>query len=183
MAYDTALNNSWNGLAEVSDAGKHAIEFLADAYDINLEKRTVLSKSRNAPAKDYITILLLHYLIGISKKKCAPSGEWVSFKEMESGRFYYSAFYEGAIKPIVKKYGEDPGKLSEAMKKFGGRDIETGDAGIEISVFPDVPVRIVIWKGDEEFEAEATMLFDKSISSIFSTEDIAVLARVLAHSI
>jgi len=183
MAYDTALNNSWNKLAEVSNADNHTVAFLADTYDVSTGKRAVLSRSKNASPKDFVTILLLHYLIGSSKNKYAPSGEWVSFKEMESGQFYYPAFYEGAIKPIIKKYGQDPGKLSEALKKFKGKDIGTGDAGIEISVFPDVPVRIVLWKGDEEFEAEATMLFDKNISSIFSTEDIAVLARVIAYSI
>lgn len=183
MPYDTALSNSWKELTEATTADKHTVEFLADTYDINVGKRTVLSRSRNAPAKDFITILLLHYLTGTSKNKCAPSGEWVSFKEMESGQFYYPAFYEGAIKPIIKKYGQDPGKLSEAIKKFRGKDVGTGDAGIEINAFPDVPVRIVLWKGDEEFEAEATMLFDKSIVRIFSTEDVAVLARVIAYSI
>ena len=125
----------------------------------------------------------MHYLIGSLKQDFAPSGEWVSFKEIEAGQFYYPAFYEGAIKPIVKKYGTNLQGLASAADRFGGKIINMGDVGIEITAFQDILIRLVLWKGDEEFAPEATMLFDKNITNIFSTEDIAVLARAIAYKL
>jgi len=47
---------------------------------------------------------------------------------------------------------------------------------VEVEAFLGVPILVKLWKGDEEFAPEANMLFDRSISRIFCTEDVAVLA-------
>jgi hypothetical protein len=36
-------------------------------------------------------------------------------------------------------------------------------------------VRLVFWKEDEELPAEASLLFDRGLTEIYSTEDVAVL--------
>ncbi len=58
---------------------------------------------------------------------------------------------------------------------FGADNIEMGDAGIEMDVFENVPVRVVVWSGDGEFLPEATILFDRSITEIFPTEDVTAI--------
>jgi hypothetical protein len=55
--------------------------------------------------------------------------------------------------------------------------------GIVLEAFERVPVLISLWRPDEEFEPEANMLFDKSITQVFSTEDIVVLAGLVASAI
>ena len=183
MAYGTALEKGWAQLAGFSDKDECFVVLLNEAYEVHVRDKRVIMASSKAPAKDFVTILILHYLSGSLKRAFAPSGEWVSFKEIESGQFYYPAFYEGAIKPILKKYGADPQGLAGAADRLGGKAVKMGDAAIEIAAFSDIPVRIVLWKSDEEFGPEATMLFDKNITKIFPTEDIAVLARIIAHKI
>ena len=52
-----------------------------------------------------------------------------------------------------------------------------------MEAFPEVPILVTIWKADEEFKAEANLLFDRSIRGIFCTEDIVVLAELVARAL
>lgn len=61
--------------------------------------------------------------------------------------------------------------------------MEQGDIGIVLEAFQGVPALITLWRGDEEFGPEVNMLFDKSITQIFCTEDIVVLAGIIASQI
>jgi hypothetical protein len=40
-----------------------------------------------------------------------------------------------------------------------------------------VPIALIFWSGDEEFQPEARILFDSTIPTYLSTEDVAVLAQ------
>jgi hypothetical protein len=53
-----------------------------------------------------------------------------------------------------------------------------GDAAVELSYFPFVPITCILWKGDEEFPAEAAVLFDETAELFFSAEDMAVAGQM-----
>jgi hypothetical protein len=40
-----------------------------------------------------------------------------------------------------------------------------------------------LWRGDEEFGPEANLLFDRSITEIFCTEDVVITAEIVASTI
>jgi Domain of unknown function (DUF3786) len=65
--------------------------------------------------------------------------------------------------------------------RLGGRMVEGGDVAVELATFPEVFVRMVFWKGDEELPPEASMLFDRGLTEIYSTEDVAVLLLAVAQ--
>ena len=52
----------------------------------------MLSFSCNIPAKDYTSILVLHYLARKLKGLPPVKGEWISFKELPGGEGYYPSF-------------------------------------------------------------------------------------------
>ena len=183
MPYEAALDKAWTELEKIAGKKDLAVKFLADTYGLNPKERAISSLSCNVPAKDFLKVLLLHYMTGTAKKPFVPSGEWVSFKDIEGGEIYYPAFREGAIKPLLRKYGSDPKGILGAAGRLGGKAVESGDAAVEFGAFEDMKVRVVLWKGDDEFGPEATMLFDKNITSVFTMEDIAVLGRFIVHSI
>jgi hypothetical protein len=93
---------------------------------------------------------------------------------------YASAFRERAIEPIINKYGNNPQSLLAVLERLPAKKINYADIGIVVEVFEGVPVLVTFWRGDEEFKPEANILFDQSISRIFCTEDIVVLAQFLA---
>lgn len=183
MSYEAALTRAWSELEEAGVKKNISIRLLSDEYTVDSEFKQILSLSCNAPPKDYIGILILHYL----KKKLSGlppiAGEWISFRQLEGGLGYYPAFKKRVIEPILRKYGSSPAAIFELVERFGAKKIQVGDTSVILDVFDGVPVLITLWRGNEEFGPEANVLFDKSVKDIFCTEDIVILAEFIAHNI
>jgi hypothetical protein len=64
----------------------------------------------------------------------------------------------------------------EVATSMGGVVQPLGDAAAQFTAFPLVPLTHVLWQGDEEFDPEASILFDATIPGHLPTEDIAALA-------
>jgi hypothetical protein len=183
MSYDVAIGKAWEDLLKLNPSGNISVKFLADEYRIDFKDKKVMSLACNVAAKDFTAILILHYLAHKLKKLPMLSGEWVSFKELSNVEGYYPAFRNRAIEPIIRKYGKAPDGLLTALERLPGKRIDQGDIGIVLEAFEGVPIMIVLWKGDEEFSPDANLLFDKSVTKIFCTEDIVVLAGIVASNI
>ncbi len=123
--------------------------------------------------------LILHYLIQATGAPLANA--WITFREIPSGEFYYSAFTKRARDPLVQTFGQNPGLLTELGTKMGGIKREEGDASLCFQVFPRIPVCLILWAGDEEFPPDGNLLFDASISKYLSAEDIAVLSGTVVY--
>jgi len=125
-------------------------------------------------------ILLLHYLNGASGAKIA--GKWIAYQEVRDGKFYLDAFVRRAKNPMVQGFGHRPELLVKlATEVYGARPLNEGDVSVEVHALPMVPVALILWKGDDEFPPEGTILFDRSVSGILSAEDIAWLAGMIIY--
>lgn len=123
--------------------------------------------------------LIMHYLIQATG---APlTNTWITFREIPSGEFYYSAFTKRAKDPLVQTFGQNPGLLIELGSGIGGSKREEGDASLCFQIFPRIPVCLILWAGDEEFPPDGNLLFDASISQYLSAEDIAVLSGTVVY--
>ena len=82
---------------------------------------------------------------------------------------------------MKKVFGQDPDAFNRAAERLNGKAIEPGDVGFEFDVFPRVPLQIILYAGDDEFPAEANILFDRSVEQILSAEDIAWMAGMQVY--
>ncbi len=186
MGYQQALEKAWDDLSGLSHNGETcAVKLLSDTYTINLKNKTVFSDSCNIPAKEHISIIVLHYLAQKIRLKIlpAPSGEWIDFKALQGGEAYYPAFKKRTIDIVLKKYGGNPESLLEVSGRIPCEKAAEGDVGIIVRALESVPILITISKADEEFGPDANILFDKTISAIFCMEDIVVLTEIVTHSL
>lgn len=183
MSYEAAINKSWDELAGLSNDKTLTVKFLADEYTVDCPGRRVISLACNVPAKDFTAILILHYLVQKIKGLPEPTGEWVSFKELSNIEGYYPAFRKRAIEPIIRKYGNNPQGVLSVIERLPGRKVMQGDVAVCLEAFSGVSVLVVLWKGDDEFGPEASLLFDRNIGKIFCTEDVVVLAGMVAHAL
>ncbi len=125
-------------------------------------------------------VLLLHYLNIDSNVKMA--GQWIAYQEIPDGKFYMDAFVRRAKNPMVSGFGNNPELLMElATRTYGATPLEQGDVAVKIQALPLVPVALIVWKGDDEFPPEGTILFDRSVSELLSAEDIAWLAGMIIY--
>ncbi|MFA5410579.1 MAG: DUF3786 domain-containing protein [Candidatus Omnitrophota bacterium] len=184
MGYEAAIGNAWDESAKLKTDEKFSVKFLADEYTIDIAKKQVLSLACNVPAKDFTAILLLHYYLA-RKTRGLPevTGEWLTFRELSGIEGYEPAFRKRAIEPIIRKYGSHPEGILEALERLPGKRAGQGDIGIILEAFAGVPVLISLWRADAEFGPEANVFFDKSITAIFCTEDIVVLAGIIASQV
>lgn len=183
MEYELALNKAFSELSELSKEKKINLRFLADNYEIDLGSRRVLSLSCNVAAKSYYSIVILHYLIQKTKGLSSLKGKWISFKELSGGQGYYPAFKKRVIDVILRKYKDKPDALFDLGERMPAKKVQIADVSVAIDVFEKVPILISLWRGDDEFGPEANVLFDQSIADILCTEDIVVVAEIIAHNI
>ena len=185
MTYELAQGNAWNDIKELTGENKFLVRLLTDTYDVNLKNKMVFSTSCNMPAKEHVTILVLHYLIQKLKLRILPypTGEWMDFRELDGGDGYYSAFKKRTIDVLQRKYGSNPEGLLDAGKCLGAKKASLGDVGIIVEPFDDVRILFEIFKGSEEFSPASNIVFDKNIPGIFCTEDAVVLTEFITHQL
>ena len=54
---------------------------------------------------------------------------------------------------------------------------------LEVEALPGIMVRVIFWEGDEELPPEAAMLFDRALTGVYCTEDVAVLLMAVAQKL
>jgi hypothetical protein len=183
MGYDVAINKAWNDLAKLRPGENLSVKFLADEYSVDLQKKKVFSLACNVAAKDFPAILILHYAVQQLKGFARLAEEWLTFREFSGIEGYYPAFKKRAIEPIIRKYGKNPAGLLDCLDRLPAKRVEGADISIVINAFEGVPVLIQLWRADQEFGSDANMLFDRSITRIFCTEDIIVLGGLVAGAL
>jgi len=183
VGHELAINKAWEELVKLKQANELSIKFLADEYSVDLEARRVLSVSCNAQAKDFYSILILHYaakkLNGLPKL----TANWLTFRELSGIEGYAEAYHKRAIEPLIRKYGKYPAAIKAALERLPAKESPGGDFGVVIQAFEGVPVLVKLWQADEEFGPDANMYFDSSITAIFCIEDIVVLAGIVASNL
>lgn len=183
MGYEAAIKKAWDELGDTAAGRKLTVKFLADEYSVDADSKKVMSLSCNVPAKDFTAILILHYLSQKAKGLPELSGEWLTFREISGIEGYYPAFKKRSIDQIIRKYGSNPQGLLSVLERLPAKRAEEEDLGVIIEAFDKVPVLVKVWPADEEFSADANIFFDRSITKIFCTEDIVVLAGFVASSL
>lgn len=123
-------------------------------------------------------VLILHYLQG-----CRPflTGRWIAYREIPGAGFYYGAFVKRAIDPLKKVFGANVAALHKAAAELGGSAMESSGAVFRFDPLPYAPLQLIVWEGDEEFPAEANILFDASVGEYLSPEDAAWLAGMVVY--
>ena len=184
MGYDIALGMAWEELERLGLPSSNSISLFQDRYEIKQAEREVLLLPGRRQAIEMVSVLLLHYLIGRSKKGYEPAGEWISIKETYGGKLFCSNFSRRAIRPLAERFSQDPeGLVKILLEDFAGRMVEGADVAVEVEAFPGVLVRILFWKSDEDLPADATMLFDRALAQILTMEDLTVLLTILADDV
>jgi hypothetical protein len=70
--------------------------------------------------------------------------------------------------------------FARACRALGWTEEKLGDAAFGGPVLPALRCVAVLHRGDEEFPAEANLLFDDRIGRLLPLEDVAVLAGLVA---
>lgn len=142
----------------------------------NIETLEFSIRESGEEAPIWLSILVLHYLNSADGRQ--PTGRLKHFREFKDGHFYERAFNRRTRDILIGIFGQDPRPMLTAGEKLNGKVIQMGDAGLELAYFPFMPISCIVWKGDEEFPPEASVLFDETADLFFSAEDMAVAGQM-----
>jgi len=134
-----------------------------------------------SPCPEELTILVLDYLRRADGS--LPSGEWIGFQELPDGSFYRQAFQGYSGDRLAADLAADIDRFRRAADALGGEPLSIGDAGYAFRVLPHVPLAVVWWDGDDEFPANATVLFDRDAGAYLPTDGLAILGRMLCRAL
>jgi hypothetical protein len=118
-------------------------------------------------------ILILQYITGACG--VIPKENWISFIQLPNGINHQAPFVVEALSPLAEKYGNNFNDFLKCAGSLGAVKITLGDKGVVLPVFPKVPLAVCLWEGDDEFPANANMLFDITAPLHMTTAALWVL--------
>ena len=125
--------------------------------------------------------LLLYYLI--TADGTSLTGKWVSFADLPDGIMYNAAYQGYSGDEIVKAFGFDLPAFRSACLKAGGKPVEIGSASFVIQVFPNLPMLVTYWLGDEDFPSSCKILFDSSATHYLPIDGCAIAGSMLTKKL
>lgn len=159
--------------------GDFVIPFFGQLYRIQWPQGTVWRPAHRQDKVDIaIRILLLHYLIEADGTPMAS--KWIAFRNLPGGLGYDAAFEGRANRRLARAFGTNLSAFEAAARALGGEPLTFGDASFLFRALPRLWLATVLHLADDEFPANANVLFDASASHYLPTEDIAVLGGLLA---
>jgi len=156
------------------------IDYYNRKHYISVQNGDVFTENGDRVALNDAT-LMLQYIIQCSG--LPPRGRWISFLELPEGIHHYEPFLNDACNPISREFGNQPEKLIERSKLFGGKPAALGDHSVIIPAFQKLPMVVIMWEGDEEFPPKATILFDAIAPHQLSTAALWVLGCELTKKL
>ncbi len=139
------------------------VSFLNEVIRVNL-KNPGIEKKRSGTwqrvDEPLLELMVVVYLRNANYSNIR--NELISEKDLKNAHFFQGP-HALRTNQLLRRFAHDPDRFTQAGGKLGGRPLQTGDAAFSLPVFPKIPVSYILWEGDDEFPANLSILFDRSI--------------------
>lgn len=115
---------------------------------------------------------MFHYAV----EHPVPSRNLVPFRNVKRVYPFEKAYVKTIIRPFEAMFAGHVPELQRALQALNARPLPQGDAGGAIEVFPGLEIAVLFWDADDEFAAQANMLFDSNITDFMHEENVVCVA-------
>ncbi|MBQ7371823.1 MAG: DUF3786 domain-containing protein [Blautia sp.] len=123
--------------------------------------------------------LVLYHVLGDIKENPIRSGVMIPEAELDPVRIRSSNRTDPLLKSFAKTYSGQLELLNKSCESCGAKRLSKGDAGWEFYPFPQIPVQLIFWEADEDFEASVQVLVDKNTTDYMHFEAIGCMVADL----
>ena len=123
-------------------------------------------------------MLNIYTLLGYVKENVFFMDKWVPFADLRNARPFGPAYKVGVTDVFAETFSGHTKELEAAFEKLGGIRLPQGDVGYQINAFECEPMRFYFWDCDEEFAAQANILFDYSATDVNHVESAVSTAEM-----
>lgn len=120
--------------------------------------------------------LNIYTLLGYCRDDAVITGRWVPFREVPGAAPFAPAFDRTVLKPLAATFSGHLPELRRAAEALGAAPLQSGDAGFQLEAFACIPLQYLFWDGDDEFPAQANVLFDSGVTGFIHEESTVTLA-------
>lgn len=147
-------------------------------HEFALNRRTGEVTRLDYPEKavGFDTVLLFYTMFHYAVDEPAPSGNLVPFREVKRVYPFETAYRNTTLKQLEQRFAGKVEELRRACELLGGTPIKPGDVGYQLETLPGLCVALTFWDEDEEFPAQANMLFDSNITDYMHEESVVSVA-------
>lgn len=153
-------------------------EFL---YIIYFSKRFRIDRKNGFITEDgkspgFDTVMNIYNTFYCSAAHPVASGNLVAFRQVKRVYPFEAAYRRTIIFRLQELFAGKTEELRKACEALGGTLLPQGDVGYVLPVFPFLNIAVLFWDKDEEFEAQANMLFDSEITEFMHEENVVCVA-------
>ncbi len=95
-----------------------------------------------------------------SAKDIPLSSRLVKPDNLKGGHLFFRGSHVLPLDGVAGNYARDVKGFMMKGAQFGGTPVQYGDAAFMLLPFPRIPVTIILWTADEEFDARVELLLD-----------------------
>ena len=122
------------------------------------------------------TVMNIYNTFYYAAEHPVASGNLVAFRQVKRVYPFEAAYRRTIISRLQEIFSGKTAELEKACKALGGIPLPQGDVGYVLPVFPFLNIAVLFWDKDEEFEAQANMLFDSEITEFMHEEKVVCVA-------
>ena len=137
------------------------------------ERRTVCLDSHGYHPHPFFHLFIIYYLL--RSKTTMPSNEWISEKDLPGGATFFRGPHEIPTRMITEQFGNGIESFHKKCTELHGVALDMADAAYRFDIVPDIPVAVLYWGGDNEFQPEAKIMYDRTISAHLTLDIVFAL--------
>lgn len=115
---------------------------------------------------------MFHYAV----ESPQPSGELVPFRSVKRVYPFEAAYRKSILVPFANCFAGRAESLRCALAALKALPLPKGDAAGRLEILPGLCMEVYFWDGDDEFPAQANMLFDSNITDYMHEENVVMVA-------
>lgn len=154
------------------------LNYLNFPHRISRKTGTVYNCVTGEQLDSFNDLMAVYHLLYYSCEKPIVSGKWVPFREVKMASVFDQAFQNMILKPFAKVFSGKLELLKSVIDELGYKKERYGDVSCRIPIFDTVELILTFWDADEEYPAQANLLFDSRITDFTHPETVVILAEV-----
>jgi hypothetical protein len=149
------------------------LHFLNKDILLDMENRSIHRLNVNTREKienPFLELIILVYLLNVSSDNTGE--DIISVRDLKNAH---------QTAPILDLYGNNLEGFQSAAESLGGKSLDMADASYMLLPFPKIPLYYLLWVGDDEFEPNISILFDRSIEKHLAADAIWGLVNLVSN--
>ena len=145
------------------------------------ESQIIRLQENNQDVGHLLGLFIIYYLL--RSKDISISKEWISEKDIPGGPTFFRGPHKIPTEIIEKRYENNVEEFKEVCEQLDGIPLDMADAAYAFEITPRIPVAVQFWDMDDEFPAEAKLLFDRTIAEQLAPDIVFCLTVEICRRI